>query len=206
MNRTNLKMDARKRMEGNWKHWIYILLICLGIGLVVGLACIPIASNLSEDLKDMPQSICTGVLECLFGFGLVSFFLKIAKGEEVNYNELFSKTRMFLKYFLMDLIVSIIVIIGCILLIVPGFIFALGLSQVPYILVENPEMSIFDAIEKSWKMMKGHKWEYLVLNLSFIGWAIICAIPCGLGFIWLIPYYSTTISLYYLELKKEKKA
>ena len=204
MDRAKLKANAKKKMEGNWKNWIYVLLICIGIGLVVSLICIPIGAKLDEDFKNLPTSICTTILECLLGFGCVSFFLKIAKGQKTDYKEIFSKMNMFFKYFLTTLIISIIVAVGMIFLIVPGIIFALGLSQVPFIIVENPKISIFDAIEKSWKMMKGHKWEYFVLDLSFLGWAILCAIPCGLGYIWLSPYYTTTISLYYLELKKEK--
>ena len=206
MDRKKLKADAKKKMEGNWKSWIYILLICLGLSLAAGIICVPINSHLSENFKQVPSSICTTIGECLFGFGILSFFLKIAKGEKVEYNEMFSKIKMALKYFLMSLCVSIVVGIGFILLIVPGVILALGFSQVPYIILEDPNIGIIDAMKKSWEMMKGHKGEYFTLVLSFIGWAIICAIPCALGYIWLAPYYSITISNYYLELKKQKKA
>ena len=169
MNRAELKNDAKKKMEGNWKSWIYILLILFGIGLVVGIICAPISMNLSEDFKELPSSIITAVLNCLFGFGILSFFFKIAKGVKVEYSELYSKWKMGLKYFVMTLIIGIIVGVASVFLIIPGIILALGLSQVSLIILESPETGIFDAISKSWNMMKGHKWEYFVLELSFIG-------------------------------------
>ena len=55
-------------------------------------------------------------------------------------------------------------------------------------------------------MMKGHKGEYFVLLLSFLGWAIVAAIPFGLGYLWLVPYQQVTFADYYLELKKESEA
>ena len=64
-------------------------------------------------------------------------------------------------------------------------------------------MRAIDAIRKSNAMMKGHKFDLFYLELSFIGWGILCLFTFGLGFIWLIPYMYTTIAAFYEDLKAE---
>lgn len=48
--------------------------------------------------------------------------------------------------------------------------------------------------------MQGHKWELFVLDLSFIGWAILSGLTLGIGFIWLIPYEQATKANFYRNL------
>ena len=50
------------------------------------------------------------------------------------------------------------------------------------------------------KMMKGNKWKFFVIELSFIGWAILSALTFGIGFLWLIPYISLTQANFYRDL------
>ena len=55
-------------------------------------------------------------------------------------------------------------------------------------------------------MMDGHKWEYFVFNLSFIGWYLLCGITFGIAAIWVVPYVTTANVMYYEKLKKLKNA
>ena len=100
----------------------------------------------------------------------------------------------------------LIVLLGLVLLIVPGIIAALALSQTYRIMADNPQMSITDAMQRSHDIMKGHRGEYFLLNLSFIGWALLCILTLGLGFFILAPYISTTTSLYYNYLTSYKQS
>jgi uncharacterized membrane protein len=100
-------------------------------------------------------------------------------------------------------LVNICVLIGFILLIVPGIILLLMFSQTEYILKDNKEMSATDAMKKSAEMMQGHKKELFWLLLSFIGWFILAILSFGFGFIFLEPYFETTMSHYYEDLKAE---
>lgn len=85
--------------------------------------------------------------------------------------------------------------------IVPGIIVGLGLSQVPYILAEDDDISVGDALGKSWDMMGGHKWELFVFELSFIGWIILSAVTCGaVGAFYAFPYMRISHAGYHHEL------
>ncbi|NBK96925.1 MAG: DUF975 family protein [Erysipelotrichia bacterium] len=73
---------------------------------------------------------------------------------------------------------------------------------VPYIFNENKEKSIMEIMALSNKMMKGHKFDFFILELSFIGWFIIGTFTCGIAFIWILPYFSFTLAKYFLDLKE----
>ncbi len=76
------------------------------------------------------------------------------------------------------ILVDIIVVIGFILLIVPGIIFACKLAFVPYLVVDR-KMGVMKAIDESWHMTNGHAGKVFLIGLL--------AIPIFLaGFICLI--------------------
>ena len=87
-----------------------------------------------------------------------------------------------------------------ILLIIPGLIMAYAYSMAVYVANDNPELSAMDAIKKSRELMRGHKWDLFVLDLSFIGWILLCCFTCGLGFFFLAPYIEMAHAEFYREL------
>jgi uncharacterized membrane protein len=52
-----------------------------------------------------------------------------------------------------------------------------------YILLDHPEYTVNQAITKNRELMKGHKGELFVLQLTFIGWFIL-SIWTVIGFFW----------------------
>ena len=89
------------------------------------------------------------------------------------------------------------------LFIIPGIIKAYEYSMVPYILAENPYISTDRAFELSKLMTRGEKWKMFVLDLSFIGWAILGLLCCGIGGIFLAPYIEATYAELY-QVMREK--
>lgn len=83
------------------------------------------------------------------------------------------------------------------------FILAYAYAMVPYLLRDYPELTATEALRTSRQMMKGHKWDLFVLDLTFIGWMILCCFTLGIGFIWLQPYMSAAHAHFYEDLKAE---
>ena len=51
--------------------------------------------------------------------------------------------------------------------------------------------------------MNGHKWRAFLLDLSFIGWALLSIVTCGLvGLFYAEPYRRSARAALYLELSK----
>ncbi len=100
-----------------------------------------------------------------------------------------------------SLLVSIFTCLWTLLLIVPGFIKAYSYSMTSYILIDDPNLTVREAVRKSQRMMAGHKFDLFWLQLSFIGWGILSILTMGIGFLWLIPYYTTAQAAFYRNLR-----
>ena len=97
---------------------------------------------------------------------------------------------------------NLFITIGCCLFIIPGIIFSYSFRLVPYILSDEPGISAMDAIKKSNQMMKGHKWNSFVYDLSFIGWIILSAFTFGLlALFYVNPYKQSSDAALYEAIK-----
>lgn len=69
---------------------------------------------------------------------------------------------------------------------------------VPYIVAENPDLTARQAIGLSRRMMRGHKWECFVFELSFIGWDVLGILTLGLSdVLFTDPYKMACFTRYY---------
>lgn len=75
-----------------------------------------------------------------------------------------------------------------------------------YIAIDNPQMSAKDCVNMSATLMKGNRWKYIFLSLSFIGWYILSVCTLGLGFIFLLPYVSVAFVCFYEVLASKKQS
>ena len=71
-------------------------------------------------------------------------------------------------------------------------------SMTYFLMYDNPEWSTIDCMRESKRMMNGHKWELFVLDLTFIGWLVLCifVIPA----LWVAPYINMAHAVFYQEL------
>ena len=90
--------------------------------------------------------------------------------------------------------------------IVGGVIKRYSYYLVPYIVAENPTVSARAAITLSRRMMKGHKWQCFVFELSFLGWNILGALTFGLvNLFYTNPYQAAAFAEYYARLRARAK-
>ncbi len=82
-------------------------------------------------------------------------------------------------------------------------------AMVPFIVAENPDLGARQAITLSRKLMKGHKWQLFVIDLSFLGWEILGVLTLGLvNLFYTNPYRIATKTEFYVyvrSLGKEQK-
>ena len=71
-----------------------------------------------------------------------------------------------------------------------------------YILAENPYMSAKEALEQSKRIMDGNKLRLFSLDMSFIGWHLLCILTFGIGYIWLAPYIEASHAAFYCDLTR----
>lgn len=170
MKRSELKSNAKEQLRGN-SFW------------AVGLCWV------GAIMASLTSSFSVGILGGMVLYGVTYTFLTLADGKKIEniFSAMFSgfTSRKFLPTLLTSLLVNIFISLWTILLIIPGIVKGYSYSMAPYIVKDLAEagedIAPTEAISESRKLMDGHKGELFLLDLSFIGWAILATIPLGLG-------------------------
>ena len=113
------------------------------------------------------------------------------------------RNGQFLRVFTTGLLMYVYIVLWSLLFIIPGIIKLLSYSMTPFILRDRPDLQNNAAIELSMDMMQGHKADLFWLYLSFIGWGILCCLTLCIGFFWLEPYMSASVTAFYEDLKAD---
>lgn len=197
---TNYKNRALSALENKWGNFVAITFV---YGLIIG-----ITQVLSGD-KDSPAilhliGLVLFILALPLTWGYQTLFLGAVRGGEATAKDLFEgyNKELFSRVLTTTLLYYVYVFLWSLLLLIPGCIKAYSYAMTPYILKDNPEMKNNAAIEESMRMMDGHKLELFMLDLSFIGWAILSILTCCIGFLWLAPYMNMARVNFYEDLKK----
>ena len=98
------------------------------------------------------------------------------------------------------LLQTLYVLLWSLLFIFPGIIASYSYAMTDYILAEHPEITASEAIERSKEMMTGNRFRLFCLQLSFIGWSILCSLTFGIGNLWLTPYKQAATAAFYREV------
>ena len=94
-----------------------------------------------------------------------------------------------------------VVLIAIFYAVVRGLLYILAY----YVAYDHPDMRISEAVSESARLMNGHRGDYFVLILSFLGWGILAVLSLGIGFIWLTPYIQTALICFYDEIVEKDK-
>lgn len=116
---------------------------------------------------------------------------------------LFSRFSIFFKAFGLTLFIGLFVFLWSLLLFIPGIIAAYRYAMAPYLMAQHPEMGIRQAVNESKRIMAGRKWRLFCLELSFIGWALLCVLSLGIGYLWLVPYMQAAFAAFYLDCSNQ---
>lgn len=218
---------ARLALKGKWPIAILAGFVCLLLGGMTSPLSINFtydvnieetggALDLGNSMSMLPEwlpGIAAGVLifaliyailyfvvGSVIAIGYAKFNLEIVDHAEAKVGTLFECMSMWKTAVVTRLLTSLIVLLWSLLLIIPGIVAAYSYAMTDYILAENPDMKAREAMKASKEMMKGNRWRLFVLELSFIGWLILCLFTCGLGVFALLPYQEAAYAAFYREV------
>lgn len=143
------------------------------------------------------------IIGSFVSLGLARYNLNLIDGKEATVGQIFCHSSIWGKAVWLRLRMNIFIFLWSLLLIIPGIIKSYSYSMAGFIMSENPEMSAKEAMEVSMQMMKGNKWRLFCLQLSFIGWGILCIFTLGIGFLWLSPYMNAATAAFYDEVSRQ---
>jgi len=192
LSRAEIKSMARAQIKGN----LTVLFIC---------NLIPILASAVGNFVGPAGVFAAQIAQPAFSMGLVMVFLALSYGERPAVGDVFNGFKLFIKSLWVYFLISAFTILWSLLLIVPGIIKGLSYSMAPYILAENPSMDGLDAINESRKLMDGHKMDYFMLGVSFIGWALLMVATAGIAGIYIVSYMQASAANFYNAVKEAKR-
>ena len=212
---SELRAQARERLEGQWGTFVLMTFLMLVIqtilqipGYIGSLLEILSPENVLASLSFSNISNILSLLALPLSWGLTVSLLRNHREESVDLENLFDGfrggryTRVFCALFL----VNLFTFLWALLLIIPGIMKAFSYALTPYILLDEPELTARQAITRSCEIMQGRRWKLFCLSLSFIGWGILSLLTFGIGFLWLAPYMNASVAAFYEDARAEYEA
>jgi uncharacterized membrane protein len=182
-----LMQRARESLKGKWGLAVWTFLVYM---LIPGLiSSIPKAGGLLSIIISGPMAL-----------GVAIFSLAISRDKNPQFEQIFYGFKKFGVSLGAYLLYAVFVLLWAILLIIPGIIAALSYSMTFFIIAEDDSIGPLEAIRKSKKMMYGFKWKLFCLYFRFLGWALLCVLTIGIGFLWFVPYISVSFAKFYDDL------
>lgn len=208
---SQIKKKALASLKGKWGTAVGLTICVFLVTTFVPLIAEILASGgISNWFEQTETPLIADLVNLIFTFLFIPltaatywFYLVIARWNDPKITQVFAvykEWELSLKVIGTSILVGIFTMLWSLLLIIPGIIKGIAYSQVFYLLRDDPELTALEAITESKNRMKGYKWKYFLLNLSFIGWAFIAIFTLGIGFLWLAPYISTANATFYNEL------
>ena len=183
-----LMSQAREALSGKWGLAIGTFLVYFLI--VAGIQIIPILGAIASLIIEGPMVV-----------GLAIFSLALSRNQDAGLSQIFEGFNKFGTSLGAYLLMILFIFLWMLLLIIPGIIAAISYSQTFYIIAEDDSIGAMDAITISKKMMDGYKGKYFCLGLRFLGWALLCILTLGIGFLWLMPYMQVSFAKFYDDIK-----
>lgn len=118
--------------------------------------------------------------------GSLRIALKLVEHKRHSFSDLFSTHHLLLSFIIGTFLYVCIVIIGMILLVVPGVIWAIQFRFFPFVLIEK-KVGVLEAFEKSSKLTQGIKWKLFLFYLSLGGVMLLGILAAGVGVLIAIP-------------------
>lgn len=116
---------------------------------------------------------------------IVAFVVTMVGGVSMGFMAFSTQSSGASAFSMFMLLIGIILLVASIVwLITKSYYYQLAIL----VAIDNPDMSGADAVEESQRLMTGKRASLFCLELSFIGWAILGAIPFGIGLLWVLPY------------------
>ena len=201
------RAQAREVLQNNWGEAAIVSAIIIIIACVLSTPSFIGSMKFSTEGTMSTSSITTflTILVIPIQYAMYIALLEWTRGKEEGLLQatVQHSSKNYGKLLVAALLITILTsLLGAVTFGIGAIILGYAYRMVPYLLHDYPELSAREALKISRQMMKGKKWDLFVLDLSFIGWALLSIITLGIGTLFLIPYVHTSEAFFYEDLKQ----
>ena len=138
-------------------------------------------------------TILVFLITLLLASGYTLYCMAVRRGQRAEYLTLFDGFSLAGKLIGLQIVVIFFVFLWSLLFVIPGIIAAYRYRFARYNLLENPELGILEALDMSKRQTFGYKGQLFMLDLSYLGWAILGELPSLVEQFFLYQYTFQTI-------------
>lgn len=125
--------------------------------------------------------------------------LMAARGEKIEFRDMFETFGYWVKIICLRIVSGVLVGLGTLCFVIPGIILGFAYSQAEFILIDNPDIGVIEALRRSRQLMQGHKIEFFVFRLSYFLWTLLGSLLI-VAYMYVLPYMTVGEALYYEHL------
>lgn len=186
---------------------LIVFIINMAINIMVSLAGPQIAAmGEAAMLLVVVLNIAGSIFSIYLGIGLAKILLAVARGQSTSFSELFTGGGLILPVLLATILVTLIVGVGLVLLIIPGIILGLMLSQY-YFLIIDRQIGVIESLSLSRELTAGNKLTLFGMYLlAVIGGLLLILVTCGVGLLIVYPYLGLLAVVVYLRISGQPVA
>ena len=145
------------------------------------------------------SQIVVGLVSYPLYAGIMMMALKRSVNAPVNAFMVFDYYSKTIPIFLLNFLMMILIMIGLVLLVIPGIYLAVAYSTALPLMVEK-NMGLWEALETSRKAISKRWFSVFALYLIMVVILMISTIPLGIGLIWTLPFSMLVIGVLYRNI------
>lgn len=220
MNRVGLKAAAKQCISDSsakpYKTTFIYIIIVYALNLVVNAVSqgsvfdAAFAEKMAEmDLMDMFEmgvfgamsgrvllvsavNILSSLVLSVLAAGYSNYCLRLSRGTAKGFSDISEALGHTVKLIWLTIVINIYIILWSMLFIIPGIVAAYRYSMAYFAMMNDPNLTVSQALQVSKQITQGHKMELFILDLTFIGWNFLVTMTFGILSIWVMPYMETT--------------
>lgn len=150
-------------------------------------------------LIQVPLTLASMAFDYFLAIGQAILLLKIARGERAEISDLFSGGRYFWRGLGAGVLFGMMVLVGILLCIIPGFIVALMFGPFLFVLVDK-DVGAVESLSMAKTFTTNNLLALVVLALAGLGLSILGILACLIGLIFVAPYLALTNAVAYLAM------
>ena len=144
-------------------------------------------------------NVLGGLVIAVLTAGFYLFCMKLRRGQQTTLHTMLDGFGKAGQVIWCQILLSVKVALWSLLFVVPGIIAAYRYRFAIYNLMSEDDLTAGQAIRLSCRQTQGMKGDLFLLDLSFLGWAILSSLTWGILNLWLTPYMVMADLAYFEE-------
>lgn len=191
---TPRKFSKREAIRFGWdtvkRHLGFFILIYLVYGVVIYVPALVIGFTKPQGIQWVFMiliRIALAIVALVVALGFIKVGLKFCDNEEAKVAHLFGASfSQIINWLFASIIGGIIVTVGFVLLLIPGIIWSIRLSQASYLIVDR-RLGAVAALKESWALTKDSTWNLFLFGSLLFLVNMVGALALGIGLLLTIP-------------------